>query len=84
MEAQASCQLYGLPAPDEKTYRKAYENPKFGDMAARRINHAGLSTDASKASSSKAKTSESIHKPLACAYIAILKGFCCRLLVASV
>ena len=72
MEAQASCQLYGLlKRPDEKyVTEKAYENPKFVEDMVRDVATALIADKRIKSFVVESENFESIHNHSAYAYIA--------------
>ncbi|RQK28504.1 GTP cyclohydrolase I FolE2 [Neisseria meningitidis] len=72
VEAQASCQLYGLlKRPDEKyVTEKAYENPKFVEDMVRDVATALIADKRIKSFVVESENFESIHNHSAYAYIA--------------
>ena len=72
VEAQASCQLYGLlKRPDEKyVTEKAYENPKFVEDMVRDVATALIADKRIESFVVESENFESIHNHSAYAYIA--------------
>ena len=72
LEAQASCQLYGLlKRPDEKyVTEKVYENPKFVEDMVRDVATALIADGRIESFIVESENFESIHNHSAYAYIA--------------